>query len=113
LDRRQRLAGPNLVADVYAQRTDWAGKTGADLGNTALNRGKQALHLMLVGNHAGADRLRLDAGLLGDVGRNDRAGDFTRFVMPMVVDLRAVAGSLIRMGVLCRLVRVTTAGRQA
>src|SRR5690606_7756978 len=74
-----------------------------------------ALHLMLVGDHAGADGPRLDTGLFGNFGRDDRAGDFTRF-MTVFVGLGAVVGGLVSMGVVCRLarlVRLTTASRQA
>src|SRR5690606_1028526 len=75
------------------------------------DRGQQALYLMLVGDHAGADGLRLDAGLLGDFRWDDRAGDFTR-LMAVFVGLGSVVGGLVRMSVLRRRVRLATACRQ-
>src|SRR5690606_23556594 len=109
LDRRQCLAGADLVPDVGAQRTDRARETGGDLRNTTLDRGQQALHLMLVGDHAGAGGLGLDTGLFRYLRRRGRAGDFLR-VMPAGAALGSVLGGLVVVTGLRRLVWLATAG---
>src|SRR5690606_36752384 len=73
------------------------------------DRGQQALHLMLVGDHAGASGLGLDTGLFRDVRSDDRAGDFIRY-MTVFVGLGSVVGGLVRMSILRRLVWLATAG---
>src|SRR5690606_42812 len=98
LDRRQCLAGADVVPNVGAQRTDRARKAGGHLCNTSLYGGQQALYLMFVGDHAGADGLCLDPRFVGDVGRDERAGDFTRRVA-VLLDLRAFAAGRVRVGV--------------